>query len=182
MSLALARPLPHRVAASPTDPPYDDELALPAVAACTDGSLALALPMPLPVRRTLRVVPDAARVPVRRRPRPDGYAVTPRAELPDPGPRALTLLRILLEVLAGDRPSRHLATSMSLEVLEQLERRCRSGARPWARSLRSVRVAEPMPGVAEVSAVVDRGARCSAVALRLEGLDGRWLVTALALG
>jgi hypothetical protein len=33
-----------------------------------------------------------------------------------------------------------------------------------------------------VSAVVDDGLRVRAVALRLEGLDGRWRVTALQIG
>jgi hypothetical protein len=69
--------------------------------------------------------------------------------------------------------------------------------RPWAASVRSVRVCEPADGVAEVSAVVvgleavaatkgRTGAagrrRCRAVALRLEGVDGRWMMTALTMG
>jgi hypothetical protein len=45
-----------------------------------------------------------------------------------------------------------------------------------------VRVTEPADGVAEVSALVRRGLRVTAVALRLEGMDGRWQCTALELG
>jgi len=56
-----------------------------------------------------------------------------------------------------------------------------AGRRPWARSVRSVHVSEPTDGVAEVTAVVDRGSRCAALALRMQGLDGRWLITALDL-
>lgn len=185
LAALTAPPRLQRVPALPLDPPYDDEL--PAAAPVTDGSLALALPLPLPLggpaRRALALVPPAG--PARRRaaPRPpDERAVTPRGALPDPRPRAVALVRALLEVLAGDRPSRHLAAATSLEVLEQVERRCRAGGRTWARSLRSVRVTEPVPGVAEVCALVDRGSRCAALALRLEGLDGRWMVTALELG
>jgi hypothetical protein len=45
-----------------------------------------------------------------------------------------------------------------------------------------VHVAEPADGVAEVAAMVRRGARTTAVAVRLEGLDGRWQCTAVELG
>ena len=48
--------------------------------------------------------------------------------------------------------------------------------------VRSVHVSLPADGVAEVAALVRRGARSTAVALRLEGLDGRWQCTALELG
>jgi hypothetical protein len=46
----------------------------------------------------------------------------------------------------------------------------------------SVRLTEPADGVAEVAATVRRGRRTTAVALRLEGLDGRWQCTALEVG
>jgi hypothetical protein len=53
---------------------------------------------------------------------------------------------------------------------------------PAVRGLvRSIHVGEPADGVAEICALVQRGPRASAVALRLEGLDGRWKCTALAL-
>ena len=60
----------------------------------------------------------------------------------------------------------------------------RASARPDAARgvVRSVHVSEPADGVAEVCALVRRGARSTAVALRLEGLDGRWQCTALELG
>jgi hypothetical protein len=38
---------------------------------------------------------------------------------------------------------------------------------------------EPVDGVVEACAVVDRGGRYQAIALRLEGLDGRWQCVAL---
>jgi hypothetical protein len=43
-------------------------------------------------------------------------------------------------------------------------------------------VSEPADGVAEVCALVRRGARSTAVALRMEGMDGRWQCTAIELG
>ena len=57
---------------------------------------------------------------------------------------------------------------------------CSEGTAPLLVS--SVRVCEPVDGVAEVSAVVRRGGRAHAVAARLEGIDGRWRCTALQIG
>jgi hypothetical protein len=45
-----------------------------------------------------------------------------------------------------------------------------------------VHVSEPADGVAEACAVVDTGPRRRAIALRLEGLDGRWRCTQLQFG
>jgi hypothetical protein len=44
------------------------------------------------------------------------------------------------------------------------------------------RVFEPADGVAEASAVFRGGGNVRALAFRLEGLDGRWRITALELG
>lgn len=108
---------------------------------------------------------------------------TPREQLEDPRPRAATLARALLEALAGDRPLGQLMRWTTPEVFAQLEPLVAPrGSRPWSANVRKLFVAEPAPGVAEVTAVVQRGPRCGALALRLEGLDGKWLVTALHLG
>ena len=49
-------------------------------------------------------------------------------------------------------------------------------------TVRRVRVCEPADGVAEASAVVVDGSRVRALAMRLVGLDGRWVVEALQVG
>ena len=41
---------------------------------------------------------------------------------------------------------------------------------------------EPVNGVAEAAVVLQHGSRVRAVALRLEGQDGKWRVTALQIG
>jgi hypothetical protein len=46
----------------------------------------------------------------------------------------------------------------------------------------NVRVCEPADGVAEVSAVFRRADRVRAIAFRIQGVDGRWRITALQLG
>jgi hypothetical protein len=74
-----------------------------------------------------------------------------------------------------------------MEVYEQVTGRAPAqpgaqDAAPARALVRSVHVSEPADGVAEVSALVRRGVRCTAVALRLEGMDGRWQCTALEVG
>jgi hypothetical protein len=159
------------------EPPYDDDVPPPPPG--VRGSLALApwtdVPLPpAPLRLVLEpdVEDDGAFDAVR----------TPREELEDPAPRAAVLARALLEALAGDRPLGQLMRWTTPEVFAQLEPLVAARTpRPWAATLRRVLVSEPLPGIAEVTAIVQRGPRAGAVALRLEGVDGRWLVTALQL-
>jgi hypothetical protein len=111
------------------------------------------------------------------------YVRTPRDELDDPRARAATFVRALLEALAGDRPVAQFLRWTTPSVFDDLEPLVAARAgRPGRISLRRLYVAEPAPGVAEVTAVVQQGPRAGAMALRLEGLDGRWLVTALQVG
>ena len=111
---------------------------------------------------------------------------TPRRDLPEPERWATRFLQAVLETLAGCRPSVQLQEWTSPKVHAQVVGR--ASGRQWissARALpvvRSVRVGEPADGVAEVSAVVQRGQRYAAVAARLEGFDGRWRCVALELG
>jgi hypothetical protein len=177
-----------------SQPPYDDELPerleLP-----TQGALALQfelpsrLPLePAPPRLTLVPTPrpDAA-------PDADAWAApqhTPSADLPEPRQWAARLAQAVVEVAAGDRPAAQLVRWTSLDVYTQLQgavrRAGRSGAlarlRTPSAAVRSVHVSAPADGVAEVCAVVEHGPRRRALALRLEGRDGRWQCTALQLG
>ena len=152
----------------------------------------------------LRVVPTAETVTWRRTPAtagdPDlddfGPQPTRRAHLPEPRAWGGRLVQALVEVLAGDRPAGQLVRWTSSEVYDDVtalvpvgagsgpHRRARppGGGLPARAAVRSVHVTEPADGVAEVAATVTRGRRTTAVALRLEGLDGRWQCTALELG
>ncbi|MFP5336653.1 MAG: Rv3235 family protein [Actinomycetes bacterium] len=117
---------------------------------------------------------------------------TPSGHLPDPGTTARALVQAVVEVLAGTRPAAQLVRWLSADVYAALQRRAALAARlarPAAASgparrpvVRAVRTSAPADGVVEASAVVlDRG-RIRAVAVRLEGLDGRWRATALEVG
>ena len=109
---------------------------------------------------------------------------TPTAELPAALPFARALVQGLLEVLAGVRPLRQLQRDTTPELYAVLERavsrqRAPAGPRPGGRAVRSVHVQEHPEGVVEICATVQRGLHAGALALRLEGLDGRWRCTEL---
>jgi hypothetical protein len=189
-----------------TDPPYDDELETPQPQRAADavqGALALAFTLPsgvtaipaTPVVRRytwpLHVVGDTGIAD----PDPDDDEFfdaqpTPREQLPDPGPVGGRLAQALAEVVCGARPLGQLlrwtTESVYADVGHRLTALARDGA-PGTRGIatpvvRSVHVSEPCPGVAEVCALVQRGGRAIALALRLEGRDGRWQCTALEMG
>ena len=180
-------PPPLRLVRAPVaNPPYDDEVA--AAPPLVEGSLALAFP-PTGEPVSLRLVPPASIY--------DDFGPQPtaRADLPDPRPWTRRLTQAVAEILAGARPAAQLAAYTTLDVLDQLERstgrlgRNRPGTtapRTRAAAMRplvsSVHVSEPADGVAEVCAVIDTGPRRRALALRLEGLDGRWRCTQLQFG
>ncbi len=173
-SLPVLRLLPVPVC----EPPYDDELAAPALALVPDSVRA---PLgPLRSLAPLRLVPAL----------PDededaSTARTPVRDLPPARPVARALVQGLLEVLSGVRPVSQLQRSTTPELFAELEKvvhgRPRpTGTRPATGAVRSVHVQERPDGVAEVCATVQRGARAAAFALRLEGIGGRWCCTEVA--
>ncbi|XVQ12288.1 Rv3235 family protein [Spirillospora sp. CA-255316] len=142
----------------------------------TDGSLALARQAPPEARRRphLSLVGDD---------RPSHEEV------------AETTVRLVLEVLAGTRPPRHLADRAVPDVWQALAVRPRNAARggdghaarttgrtrrPIAppRITRTI-LQEPTTGVLEIAAVVVLNGRTHALALRLDHHRGRWRCTAI---
>jgi hypothetical protein len=191
MTVTALRRLP--VPAS--EPPYDDERAGrgPAgpPAAAVQGTLALAFLLPNGVPASpapvsdLRLVPsptaqDQADV-VEFGPQP-----TPTAALPDARGWAARFAQAVVEVLAGDRPLTQLIRWTTTPVYDDVGTLIVGPGAVRGDAARgvvcSVHVSQPADGVAEVAALVRRGARSTAVAMRLEGLDGRWQCTALELG
>ena len=166
------------------------------------GTLALSfvLPSGLPSTpapdpdRLLSLVPALAALPARPGPTGDDQAdfgpqPTARAALADPRAWARRLVQALVEVLAGDRPAAQLVRWTSTEVYDEVaallpgpRRSGHTAGRALRAAVCSVHLTEPADGVAEVAATVRRGRRTTAVALRLEGLDGRWQCTALEVG
>ncbi|QIG38274.1 3-hydroxyacyl-CoA dehydrogenase [Microbacterium sp. 4R-513] len=116
---------------------------------------------------------------------------TPAAELPDPEPFLQNLTRGVLEVFSGAREVEQLARWVTedafrkLVVRSNLSARARSArgvpAKRPVHSILSVRHTAPADGVVEAVVIVAGPARTRAVAVRLEGMDGRWRATSLAL-
>jgi Family of unknown function (DUF6459) len=118
---------------------------------------------------------------------------TPRAHLPEPTPWGGRLVQGILEVLSGVRPISQLVRWTTADVYDSILTRAQHrsqimselrqvGPQRFAEVVRSVHVSEPTDGIAEVCAIVQQGPRCRAIALRLEGIDGRWQCTALQIG
>lgn len=196
MSVQTVRHLPSpapalRLLETPlAEPPYDDQLP---------GALHRLRTAPLPVvPAPLRLVPPLAEPdlgPGADLDSGEGGADgawtrtrTPLDDLSPAQPFALALVQRLLEVLAGVRPLAQLQRDTTPELFARLERVVASrprgaGTRPDRRAVRSVHVQARPEGVAEVCATVKRatpaGPRAAALALRLEGLDGRWCCTEL---
>lgn len=116
---------------------------------------------------------------------------TSTAALPDAEPFLRNLTRGVLEVFAGVREVDQLARWLTEDAYRKLVARSNLAAR--ARSARgvpakrpihaimSVHHSSPADGVIESVVIVQGPARTRAVALRLEGMDGRWRATSLAL-
>ena len=169
------------------EPPYDEPPA-PAAEALgtvgerrptTQGALALAFALPtgvpaVPGTSALRGAP--------------ALRLVGRAEVVLPAPRAWAgpFVQALAEALVGARPLPQLVRWTTAEVYLELQRHlratrdCDASSRARAQ-VRSLHVSEPADGIAEVCALVQRGTRASAVAVRLESVEGRWKCTALAL-
>lgn len=111
---------------------------------------------------------------------------TSRADLPDPGTWTAQLVQAVLEVLAQERPRHQLVRWLAPEVYADLGvhlagRPARTPGPRARRTVSSIHVFEPADGVAEATAVVVGGPRARAMALRIEGWDGRWRCTRLAM-
>lgn len=171
--------------APPSEPPYDDEIAVrPALRLVGAPFTARPTPAAPPPPAVCPVPPALRLVPGRADDDDPGPARTPLAELPSPRPFAHALVQRLLEVLAGLRPVGQLQPDTSAELFEQLEQQVQAhrrpfGPRPTRRDVHSVHVQEHADGVAEICATVRRGNRTGALALRLEGVNGGWRCTAL---
>ncbi|HET7400004.1 MAG TPA: Rv3235 family protein [Intrasporangium sp.] len=110
------------------------------------------------------------------------------AQLGDPAPFVAKMAQAIVEVVSGQRPPPQLIRHTTPRVYSVLARRALVSARRQQAGtrrgavVRRIRLCEPADGVVEAAAVVVAHGRVRALALRLEGLDGRWLVTQLTIG
>lgn len=109
------------------------------------------------------------------------------ADLPEARGWAAQMAQALVEVMTAARPAPQVVRFTSPEVYAALTRRATAAARRGASGgrravVRTVLTCEPADGVVEACAVVVQGDRVRALALRMTGVDGRWLITELEVG
>jgi hypothetical protein len=168
----------HRVRPAPRrEPPFDDEL--------TERHLSLVGPLdqPLPLDGL-----GLAAAPVPQPTAPDSGPVRPTGchELPEPAPMARRLVIGVVEIATRRRSAsqlrHHTSPAVQAGLVRDAGRITRLGTAQRPAALHSLHVIEPSDGVAEVAAVLRIENRFRALALRLEGLDGRWRCVRLQIG
>ena len=182
------RPILRITPAPDVELPFDDERTGPHLPAGQDT-----LPLRFepghaaPALRLVPTFPEVALSPVAAGAGVAAMPVRPPAVLPRPDVRML--VQALCEVLAGTRPAVQLTTSVSPSVLAALRSSADSG--PWRSpeggvgprpAVRSVHVRETSDGVLDVCAVVRRGTRHHALALRMRRRRTRWEATTVQVG
>jgi hypothetical protein len=115
--------------------------------------------------------------------KPTDFTVRPtgRNDLPAVSQWSMRLVQALIEVVNGVRPISQLLRWVTPEVMSALQSQIQRKGFPKF-SVRSINVHETDDGVAEVSAVFGSTNRSFAMALRLEGLDGKWRATSIIWG
>jgi Family of unknown function (DUF6459) len=106
--------------------------------------------------------------------------------LPEPQAWVASMAQALVEVMSGARPAPQVIRWTTPEVYSAIARRnAFSGRRTVVARravVRRVRICEPADGVLEACAVVLDNGRVRALAMRVTGIDRRWVVTALQVG
>ena len=85
----------------------------------------------------------------------------------------------VLEIWAGRRQPAQLNSWCHRVIYRELVRK--SGSEKEVGRIRSIHQSEPLDGICESTITVRFGNRLRAMAIRFEGVDGRWLCTALDL-
>ncbi len=173
------RPVPQT---SPAPAPH---VTWRAIDARTNGGRGQPVQSTLPLEagsRTTAVRPAGRTTPRAPQLRPRGSR-PPAATPPEPAIWAARLTVALLEVEQGARPATQVMRYCSPEVFDSVVRRHRpTDGRHRPVRVRRVRVDSPAVGVVEASVVVADWHRVRALALRMEAVDDRWVVTALMIG
>ncbi|MGO3887026.1 MAG: Rv3235 family protein [Mycetocola sp.] len=120
-----------------------------------------------------------------------GHQPTSSCDLPDPHALIENLASSVVEVLAGARDLEQLSRWITHDVYAHLLRRSLLAARsrrsrgvPARRprmGLGPVHTCAPADGVVEAVTIVSTPGRARAVAIRLEGVDGRWKASSIAV-
>ena len=108
------------------------------------------------------------------------------SDLPEPKAWVRYMAQALIEVMSGARPAPQVIRWTTPEVYSAVARRNAASARRTVIArraiVRRVRICEPVDGVVEACAVVVDNGRVRAIAMRLIGVDRRWVVSELQVG
>lgn len=104
---------------------------------------------------------------------------TSAADLPDINPLLLQFIQNVVEIWAGRRSPQQVQQLCHHTTFAELLRR--SNSLKVIGRVRKVRVTQPVDGVCEATVTLRFEDRLRVVAIRFEGLDGRWLCTCLTL-
>jgi hypothetical protein len=104
---------------------------------------------------------------------------TSAADLPDIKELTFQFIHNVLEIWAGRRTASQVQAMCHHLIFADLQRK--AGQQKLVGIIRKIKVTEPLDGISESTVTVRYEDRLRVVAIRFEGLDGRWLCTALTL-
>jgi len=104
---------------------------------------------------------------------------TSASELPDLHAWTMKFAVSVVEIWAGRRQPAQLIRSCHRVIYMELLRK--TGSQNEIGKIRSIHQSEPLDGICESTITVRYGKRLRAMVIRLEGVDGHWLCTALRL-
>jgi hypothetical protein len=104
---------------------------------------------------------------------------TSASALPDLHTWTMKFIVSVLEIWAGRRQPAQLIRSCHRVIYMELLRN--TGSQKEIGRIRNIHQSEPLDGICESTVTVRYGNRLRAIVIRFEGVDGRWLCTALRL-
>jgi hypothetical protein len=104
---------------------------------------------------------------------------TSAKDLPDIEILVHNFIHVVVEVWAGRRSASQIQSTCHYSVFAQLQRK--SGKFKTVGRVRKIHISQPLDGIIEATVTVRYGERLRVVAIRFEGLDHRWLCTALEI-
>ena len=104
---------------------------------------------------------------------------TSATDLPDIKELTSQFIHNVLEIWAGRRSASQVQAMCHHLIFTDLQKN--AGQQKLVGKIRKINVTEPLDGISESTVTVRYGDRLRVVAIRFEGLDQRWLCTALNL-
>lgn len=104
---------------------------------------------------------------------------TSACDLPDIRQLTFQFIHSVVEIWAGRRTASQVQAMCHHLIFADLQRK--AGQQKLVGKIRKIKVTEPLDGISETTVTIRYGDRLRVVAIRFEGLDGRWLCTALTL-